>query len=317
MDPRSDVSAELSYGSDAPASSVGRARAVGVLRDLVALGKPRVTVMVVVTALGGLFLAGRGGYPAEPLGPVATAAFLTGMALIVSGANALNMLLERDLDGRMDRTRRRPLPAGRLTPRTALVFGVATSAASVPLLAFSSNALTAFLAVLANLLYVFAYTPLKQRSHYALQVGAVPGAIPPLLGWTAATNRVDAAGLALFAILFLWQIPHFHAIALFRREDYARAGLVVLPNAEGEEATRHSIVRWLFPAVASTFLVVPLGLAHGTYLALAALVGVLYFGLGCYGLAAHAGRRWARGFFGASILYLCAIFALLALDPGA
>ena len=116
---------------------------------------------------------------------------------------------------------------------------------AVPILGFGVNATTAFLALLANILYVLAYTPLKQRSHYALQVGAVPGAIPPLLGWTAATGRVDAGGLVLFAILFLWQIPHFHAIALFRKLEYGRAGLVVLPNVEGDDATqaRHRPLR--------------------------------------------------------------------------
>src|SRR6185312_1895018 len=193
-------------------------------RDFIALTKPRITTMVIVTTAGGLFLA-----PSEVSARVALCAIL-GVSMIVAGANALNMYIERDVDRHMTRTRNRPLPAGRVSPRAALIFGVALTVLSLPILAFGVNPLTAMLAALANVIYVLAYTPLKQRSHLALEVGAIPGAMPPLLGWTAATNRVDAAGLVLFAILFFWQLPHFHAIALFRREEYARAGLQVLPN---------------------------------------------------------------------------------------
>ncbi|HEY8076260.1 MAG TPA: heme o synthase, partial [Labilithrix sp.] len=228
-------------------------------RDWVTLAKPRITLMVVITAAGGLFLSRRAqGLEdgARALTSGAVFATLFGTALIVAGANALNMYLERDVDRRMDRTKNRPLPAGRMPPRAALWFGVVTSALAVPILAIGANALTALLAVIANLLYVFAYTPLKQHSHYALHVGAIPGAIPPLLGWTAGTGRIDAPGAVLFAILFLWQIPHFVAIAMFRRADYARAGLVVMPNVVGDLASRHTIVRWIFAGVAASLLVV-------------------------------------------------------------
>jgi protoheme IX farnesyltransferase len=284
------------------------------LRDLITLAKPRITLMVVITAAGGLFLAKRAAH-ANASAPATVVATLLGTALIVAGANALNMYIERDVDRRMERTKARPLPTGRLAPRVALWFGVGLSAVAVPILAIGANPLTALLAVLANLLYVLAYTPLKQHSQYALHVGAIPGAIPPLLGWTAGTARIDAAGIILFAILFFWQVPHFVAIALFRKGDYARAGLVVLPNVAGELAARHTIVRWIFADVAASLLVVPLGLAGDGYLIVGAVLGASFFTWGCYGLREDTGTRWAKSLFGVSILYLVLLFAALAIDP--
>ena len=282
-------------------------------RDLVALAKPRITLMVVITAAGGLFLPHRlPGVDSPSVGTVL--ATLLGVSLIVSGANALNMYIERDVDRLMPRTKNRPLPAGRLSPKVALWFGVLTSAVAVPILAIGANPLTALLAVIANLLYVLAYTPLKQHSAYALHVGAVPGAIPPLLGWTAVTGRIDAAGAVLFAILFLWQIPHFVAIALFRKADYARAGLVVMPNVEGELASRHTIVRWIFALIATSLLVVPLGVAHRGYLVAATALGAVFVARGTWGLKAGSGTKWAKSLFGISIVYLTLLFAALAID---
>jgi protoheme IX farnesyltransferase len=288
-------------------------RSTTALRDVIALSKPRITLLVVITAAGGLFLPGRAGRG----GPSATTvvATLVGLSMIVAGANALNMYLERDIDRHMKRTKNRPLPSGRMAPRFALWFGVAISAFAVPVLAIGANPLTALLALLANLLYVLAYTPLKQHSHYALHVGAVPGAIPPLLGWTACTASIDAAGVVLFAILFLWQIPHFVAIALFRKADYARAGLVVTPNVTGELASRHTIIRWIFALVAASLLVVPLGLAGHGYLIIATVLGAVFFTWGCYGLRAGAGERWAKSLFGISMLYLVLLFVALAINP--
>jgi heme o synthase len=283
-------------------------------RDLVTLAKPRITLMVVITAAGGLFLADRAG---RVEGPATTTVVLSllGIALIVAGANALNMYMERDIDRRMDRTKNRPLPAGRMAPKVALWFGLALSAISVPILALGANPLTALLAVVANVLYVLAYTPLKQHSQYALHVGAIPGAIPPLLGWTAGTNRIDAAAVILFAILFFWQIPHFVAIALFRKADYARAGLVVTPNVTGELASRHTIIRWIFALVAASLLVVPLGLAGKGYLVVATILGAVFFTWGCYGLRVGTGNRWAKSLFGISILYLVLLFTALGFNP--
>ncbi len=278
------------------------------LRDLVALTKPRITAMVLVTTGGGLWLA-----PAK-VAPLTVALTLLGTALVVAGANALNMVIERDIDGLMKRTKDRPLPARRMAPAVALWFGVALSVASLPILALGVNGTTALLALLANLLYVLAYTPLKQRSHWALQVGAVPGAIPPLLGWTAATGRVDAGGLVLFAILFLWQIPHFHAIALFRKLEYQRAGLVVLPNVEGDNAARHSIVRYVGALLCVSVLLVPLHVSHHLYLVLAVLLGAGWLGTGLVGLRRGASLRSARLVFLTSLVYLVGLFAAIVVD---
>jgi protoheme IX farnesyltransferase len=291
-----------------PVALVEPRAASGVLRDLVALSKPRITFVVLTTTAGGLWLA-----PA-PIDRATAWLAVVGTTLVVAGANALNMYIERDIDGRMARTKRRPLPSGRMHPRTALWFGVLCTAASIPLLAFGVNPTTALLALLANLSYVLAYTPMKQRSHWALVVGAVPGAMPPLIGWTAATGRIGAGGLVLFGILFLWQVPHFLAIAIFRAGEYARAGLQVMPNTRGDRATKHAIVRWLLAEVAVTLLLVPLGLAHGTYLVAASVLGAIFFGWGCWGLRAGTGNRWAKGLFSVSIVYLVLLFAALAVD---
>jgi protoheme IX farnesyltransferase len=275
-------------------------------RDVVALAKPRITALVIVTTAGGLWLA-----PVRASAATVTWALL-GTVLIVAGANALNMYIEREIDGRMARTRSRPLPSGRLSPRVALWFGVVTSAVAVPVLALGVNATTALLAVLANLSYVLAYTPLKQRSHHALLVGAVPGAMPPLLGWTAATGRIDVAGMVLFGVLFLWQVPHFLAISIFRRTDYARAGLKVMPNTSGMKATKHGIVRYTFALVAVSLLLVPLGVERPSYLWAAGALGAVFFGWGCWGLGRTAEDRWARWLFGVSIIYLVLLFGALA-----
>ncbi len=282
------------------------------LRDFVTLAKPSITAMVLVTTAGGLLLA-----PGQVSG-LTWLLTLVGTCMVVAGANALNMVIERDSDRFMARTKNRPLPAGRMSPRVALWFGLAMSIASLPLLV-AVNLTTAFLAVLANLSYVLAYTPMKPRSHLALFVGAVPGAIPPLMGWTAATARIDVGGLVLFGILFFWQIPHFLAIALFRRNDYAAAGLKVMPNVAGVPATKLAMVNYTAALVATSLLVFPLGIAGRGYLFGAFAAGCVFLAWATAGLGrpdpadAPTKDRWARSFFGVSILYLLAIFVLLPL----
>lgn len=290
------------------------------LVDFVALTKPRITTMVVATAFGGFRLAQHhaplladGSLPNAS--PSTLAMLLVGAASIVSGANALNMWIERDIDAHMRRTKNRPLPTGRMAPKTALVFGVGLSVFALPILALGVNLVTAMLALLAHLLYVCAYTPMKQRSHWALFVGAVPGAIPPLMGWTAATARVDAGGLALFAILFWWQIPHFLAIALFRKDDYGAAGLQVMPNVAGNAATWRAILNFTGALVASTLLLFPLGVAGKGYLVAAGILGALFCALATYGFAGQIenGTKRARMIFAYSIVYLIALFIAIAL----
>src|SRR5512138_3387831 len=201
-------------------------------KDLLLLAKPRLSSLVVLTTAGGVALApGR-------LGAARAIVTIVGTAAVVGAANALNCYLERDVDARMRRTRDRPLPAGRVEPFVALALGLAVPIFALPVLALVANPLTALLAFLALAVYVAVYTPMKRRSTLALFVGAVPGAIPPLLGWTAVTGRLDAGGLALFALLFAWQLPHFLAISIYLAEDYARGGLQVFALVHGERATR-------------------------------------------------------------------------------
>ena len=277
--------------------------------DFLQLAKPRITSLVLFTCASGLWLAPRG---IPPLSVVLT---LLGTVLIVAAANTLNMYLERDSDALMARTANRPLPAGRMDPLVALRFGIALSAVSVPLLTFGVGALPGLLASIALVSYVLLYTPMKRHSATALLVGALPGAIPPLIGWTAATGRLDLPGVLLFAVMFLWQVPHFLAITLFRKEDYARAGLVVQPNEPGgEQAARMNIVRYTVALVAVSLLFVPLGFGHAAYLATALAVGGLFLGYGVLGLREGSGVRWARNLFLLSLVYLPLLFGALMLD---
>ena len=234
--------------------------------DLVALVKPRIMVMALLTAAGAMSLA-----PGDVALPNALW-LLAGTALIVGSANTLNMWLERDIDCLMARTKDRPLPRGRLEASTALAFGAIQGVGSIPALAMV-NLVTAALGLLALVLYVGVYTPMKQRSHWATWVGAVPGAMPALMGWTAATGRIELAGLAVFAVLFFWQIPHFHAIALYRQRDYDAAGLKTLPGTHGVAAARHHIVFYLVVQVAVSLSLVPLGVTGLPYLITAAVLG--------------------------------------------
>lgn len=277
--------------------------------DLLQLAKPRITSLVVFTTASGLWLAPHGL-------PVHTILFtLIGTVLIVASANTLNMYLERDSDAFMSRTMNRPLPARRMEPQVALKFGVLLAAISVPLLTFAVGALPGLLASIALISYVLLYTPMKRMSATALLVGALPGAIPPLIGWTAATDSLDLPGVLLFAVMFLWQVPHFLAITLFRKEEYARAGLVVQPNEPGgERAARMNIVRYTVALVAVSLLFVPIGAAHAWYLVAALFCGLAFLGYGLVGLREDAGPRWARNLFLLSLLYLPVVFGVLMLD---
>src|SRR6185369_3578507 len=193
-----------------------------------------------------------------------------------SSANALNCWMERDLDVHMARTKNRPLPAGRLSASTALWFGLAMGAISVPLLAVMVNPLTGLLAAIALVSYVWIYTPMKQHSPKALLVGSIPGAMPPLMGWTAATGHLEAPGLVLFGILFLWQLPHFLAISVFRQSEYAKAGIKVLPSVRGNAVTKIHAIAYAGALVPMSLMLVPLGIAGSLYLWVMGVGGVLF-----------------------------------------
>jgi protoheme IX farnesyltransferase len=284
-----------------------RSRAVPFLRDLLALTKPRITVMVLATEAAGAYLA-PGHAPRN-----AHFVALTGTALIVGAANALNMWWERDVDALMSRTRNRPLPAGRLSPDVALAFGLALAVVSVPML-FMVNLATGLLGLIALLSYVAVYTPLKRQTYLALLVGAVPGAIPPLIGWAAVTGTVGLGGLLLFGVLFLWQVPHFAAIAIFRAQDYARAGMQVVSVQHGERAARQTIALYTVLLVATSLLFAPFGLGAPHYSLVAAVLGAGFLALAFRGLrpgARFATERWAKRVFAFSIVYLPALLAAL------
>ncbi len=282
--------------------------AARVAGDLLALTKPRLSGMVISTTAAGIWLA-----PQQPSAPRA-ATILVGTGMVVGAANVLNNFLERDVDARMRRTWNRPLPAGRVEPATALAIGLAMPAFAIPVLALAANPLTALLALAALVSYAFVYTPMKRWSTAALFVGAIPGAIPPLMGWTAATGSIDARGLALFALLFVWQLPHFLAISIYLREDYARGGLKVFALVHGERAAKG----W---AVATSAMLVPvgmlpafLGMAGWGYGVTAALLGLGLTAATASGLRIPDGSsRWARNFFLSTLLYLVVVFIALFL----
>ena len=283
-------------------TQVLRAKAI----DLIALVKPRIMIMALLTAAGALSLA-----PGTASMGV-TLWLLAGTALIVGSANTLNMWLERDIDCLMTRTKQRPLPQGRLEMTTALWFGAVQGAIALPVLAMV-NLVTAALGLLALILYVGVYTPMKQRSHWAVWVGGVPGAMPALMGWTAATGRIELAGLAVFGVLFFWQVPHFHAIAMYRQREYDAAGLKTLPGSHGDVAARREIALYLVVQVAISLALVPLGVTGTLYLVTASLLGALVLVQGLSGLRSGS-AKWARNVFLTSIVYLPVLFAVMVLD---
>jgi protoheme IX farnesyltransferase len=277
-------------------------------RDLIELGKPRLSILVIFTTAAGLWLA-----PDLPDLP-RSALFLVATACLVAAANALNCWLECEIDGRMLRTRDRPLPAGRVDSRLAVAYGIALAAASLVVLWFVSNPLTTLLGLIALLTYVLLYTPLKRFTPWAVLVGAIPGAIPPLMGWTAATGALAPAGWYLFGILILWQMPHFIAISINLEDDYRRGGIPVLPIAKGERAARRHLFAWSVVLVVYTLAGPLFGLAGPYYTAVAAALGLAFLALVSTGLRRTVDGPWARRVFGFTLLYLPLLVALLVLD---
>jgi len=280
-----------------------------VATDLLALTKPRVVVMILVTTLVGYYvgLAGAPDY-------IRMLHLIIGTVLAAGGTLALNQYWERDVDALMERTRARPLPDGRLQPIEALLFGSAITLLGVAYLAACVGLLAAAVTAATAVLYLFAYTPLKLRSALCTIVGAVPGALPPVTGWVAARDDLSLGAWILFGILFLWQLPHTLAIARLYREDYARAGVRVLPVVDAEgSTTERQIVAGCLALLAVSLLPTLIGLTGGLYFAGALGLGVVFAVLG--GLQALApSTASARRVLYASLLYLPALLALLAFD---
>ena len=280
-----------------------------VVLDYVSLAKPRIIPLLLITALGGMMMAQRG-WPSTGL----VVLTLLGGALAAAGAGAINCWIDRDIDGEMLRTRRRPLPDGRIAPGHALLFGIVLGLIAFVLLAFWVNVLAATLAISGLLFYVFVYTLwLKRATVQNIVIGGAAGAIPPVVGWAAVTHRVDLTAVYLFAVIFLWTPPHFWALALRLRGDYARAKVPMLPVVRGDAAARRQIVGYTVVLVAVTLAIVFTGALGPIYLAGAALLGAGFIALAVVNLLARR-QRWSRVLFDYSIAYLGLLFAVMVAD---
>ena len=288
-------------------SQVLAARPVTRLRDLVELGKPRLSLLVLFTAATGVWFA------PSALSLPRTVFFLVATAALVSAANTLNCWIETELDGRMHRTRNRPLPAGRMEPRVAFVSGLTVATLSLSALLVATNGLTAVLGVVALLSYVLVYTPLKRVTPWAVLVGGIPGALPPLMGWTASTDMFAARGWLLFGILFLWQLPHFLAISLYLKDDFRRGGIRVMPLVFGDRITRAWLFTFTVALVGVSLLPEPLGMSSRGYTVTAAVIGLAFLGMAGLGLRSGADRAWATRTFGFTLIYLPVLITALVL----
>lgn len=273
------------------------------------LTKPRITSLIMLTSAAGFALGSRGA-----VNYVLLAHALIGIGLLSSGIGTLNQFIERDLDGLMRRTADRPLPSGRLFPIEALWFGVLLTAGAEVYLAVLVNTLTSVLGLTVIAGYLFVYTPLKTRTSLSTALGAFPGAMPPLMGWTAARGEIDIAAWVLFAILFLWQFPHFLAIAWMYREDYGRAGIRMLPVVEPDgRVTGQQIILYALMLVPVSLLPTVLGISGKLYLVAAFVLGVLFLASSIRAALSKSNQH-ARQLLLASVLYLPLLFGVMVLN---
>ncbi len=275
----------------------------------VELTKPRITSLILPISAAGFVLASRGA-----TNYIQLAHAMIGIALLSSGIGTLNQFMERDLDGLMRRTADRPLPSRRLFPFEALWFGIALTAMAEVYLALFVNVLTALLGLTVIAGYLFVYTPLKTRTSLSTALGAFPGAMPPLMGWTAARGEIDVAAWVLFAILFLWQFPHFLAIAWMYREDYGRAGICMLPVIEPDgRVTGQQIIAYALMLVPVSLLPAFLGISGRIYLVAAAILGLLFLASSIRAALSKSNHH-ARQLLLASVLYLPLLFGVMVLN---
>jgi heme o synthase len=281
------------------------------LRSYVELAKPRILSMVLVTTTIGFFLGAKGIHPLPTL-----LLTLVGVGCATGGSAALNNYLERDVDGKMERTRHRALPAGTIQPSNALAFGISLVLIGLIALICAVNLLTAFLVLLASFLYVLVYTPMKRLTWLNTTFGAIPGAIPPMCGWAAATGRLDPGAWVLFLILFAWQHPHFYAIAWMFRDDYRNAGFRMLPvvDPSGASTFRQTI---LFAALLIGVSVLPtvIGMTGKVYCIGALVMGVALLVVGAL-FARTKSFLDARRLLKASVVYLPLLLLLIIVDAG-
>ena len=289
----------ITYSPQGAAASVG---------DYLALFKPRVMSLVVFTGFAGLYLA------PGTLHPVLAITAVLCIAIGAGASGAINMWYDRDIDARMARTRDRPLPAGRVEPGAALGLGVGLAVGSVVVMGLAVNHAAAALLALTICFYVFVYTMwLKRRTPQNIVIGGAAGAFPPIIGWAAVTGDVGLGALALFAIIFMWTPPHFWALALYRADEYADAGVPMLPVVAGAAATKRQMLIYTVALLPITLAPVALGVVGGLYATGALIAGVLFL-ICALGVMRDETDRAARRMFGFSIFYLFAIFALLIAD---
>ncbi len=292
-------------GAEAPAAGARVA-------DFIELLKPRVMSLVVFSGFAGLMVA-----PGD-LHPVLAAVAVLCIAVGAGASGAINMWYDRDIDAVMQRTRRRPIPAGRVDPQEAVSFGIVLAIGAVTLMALAVNWLAAGLLAFTIAFYVFVYTMwLKRRTPQNIVIGGAAGAFPPMIGWAAVTGEISLASIALFLLIFMWTPPHFWALALYRTGDYAKAGVPMLPVVAGARATKVQMLVYtvlLFPLALAPWA---LGLAGAVYAAAAAVLGLLFI-LAAVRVWFDSGERAARQMFAFSILYLFLLFTLLIVDraPG-
>lgn len=295
-------------GGIAQSASSRRALRVG---DYFELTKPRLTMLSVLTTLAGYYVGSQGVIQVDLLVHTLLGAFMVG-----GGCGALNMFMEHEYDSLMRRTDRRPIPAGRLTPMEGFVFGASISIAGVAYLLVGVNLVTGILGAATLMSYLLLYTPLKRLTTLNTLVGAIPGAIPPVMGWAAATDSLGPGlgGWILFAILFFWQMPHFLSLAWMCRDDYARAGYRMLAAVD-PDGTRTGLQILLYISALVPVSLVPtiVGLAGGLYFFTALALGIAFLIIGV-GVARHKSRREARMLFHYTLLYLPILLLILALD---
>jgi protoheme IX farnesyltransferase len=282
--------------------------ALEVLRDYLSLLKLRIVLLLDATAVGVMFPAAHGHPRLVPV-----LAVLAGGTLAAGGAHAINCWFDRDIDAAMSRTQRRPLPDGRIPPWHALALGIVLNALAFAVLWWGANLFAASLALLGTLIYVFVYTVwLKRTTPQNIVIGGAAGAIPPLVGWSAATGRLDLTAFALFGVIFFWTPPHFWALAQMIKADYARARIPMLPVVSGEQAAKRQSVG--YAVLTALVSVIPFftGFAGDVYLAGAVVLGVGLVGMTVLDLS---GRRWTRRLFAYSLVYVALLFGLFAVSP--
>ena len=289
-------------------AAVPQTRVQSLARDLVALTKPRIISLLLVTTIAPMFVAGR---PSLTLVIVV----LVGGYLMAGGANAVNMYLDRDIDDVMSRTRLRPIPSGRMAAQSVLAFGIALSTAATWLLATFANVLTAALALAGFYFYVFVYTRwLKRTSPQNIVIGGAAGAFPPLVGWAAVTGRIDLAAVYLFLIIFYWTPPHFWALALLKQRDYGRAGVPMAPLVWGERETMRQMLWYTIILIPLTMLPSVFGAFGMVYLLSAAVLGALLLAGIVRVMRTADWVKPAWSVYKFSLLYLALLFAAMALD---